>query len=230
MREARPRFRLWTVSALVAALAAAAAGHAAEVITDDFEETAVGAAPKKAVLRTEADKGPIVVTDETAAQGKRSLKLVDHAGLKLSWHPHFFYKTNIDGGTVRCSFAFRRSAGSDFLHEWRLYGEGGGYVAGPSLRVLPNGALIANGRRVDVIPADRWTRLEIEYSLASEGKHLYTLTVAPEGKQGKNNIVPVEGDALSGLDWIGFISPGKEGVTYIDDLKLETSTGGFATK
>ncbi len=99
-------------------------------LSENFEVLPVGFDGIDAVLNTEKRK-LIFVTDETAASGKRSLKIVDAADLDKSYTPHFYYAPHHSSGTTRCTFALRVEEGAEFYHEWR--DKNAPYFVGPSL-------------------------------------------------------------------------------------------------
>ena len=88
-------------------------------IKDDFEKTAVGQPPQGAEVHVENKGDSIAVTDETAASGKHSLKIVDAPGLQNACNPHLVYSPNHGTGTTRCSFDLRIDPGVSINHEWR---------------------------------------------------------------------------------------------------------------
>ncbi|MGD8500746.1 MAG: right-handed parallel beta-helix repeat-containing protein, partial [Phycisphaerales bacterium] len=73
-------------------------------IRDNFENTTVGSRPATAECNVENKGDSITVTDETAADGRHSLKIVDAPGLQHTYNPHYVYKPNHGTGITRCSF------------------------------------------------------------------------------------------------------------------------------
>jgi hypothetical protein len=60
-------------------------------INEGFETAPVGRKPGGAESHVENKGDAIVVTDETAAAGERSLKIVDAPGLRNAFNPHYVY-------------------------------------------------------------------------------------------------------------------------------------------
>ncbi|MBC8373882.1 MAG: hypothetical protein H8E53_09840 [Planctomycetes bacterium] len=58
-------------------------------INEGFETAPVGQKPGGAECHVENKGDAIVVTDETAAAGERSLKIVDAPGLRNAFNPHY---------------------------------------------------------------------------------------------------------------------------------------------
>jgi len=103
-------------------------------IRDDFEHTSVGSKPAGAQALTEGKGDAIAVTNETAAAGRRSLKILDAPGLQHAFNPHLVYSPNHSSGRTRCSFDIRIDEGVKLDHEWRDW-RASPYRVGPSFRV-----------------------------------------------------------------------------------------------
>ena len=83
-----------------------------QTIDDGFEQTPVGQRPALAVADAPQAGASVQVTDETAATGKRCLKLTDAPDLKYTWQPHMYYQTRHRKGTAHLTFAVRLDQGS----------------------------------------------------------------------------------------------------------------------
>ena len=87
-------------------------------IRDNYERRKPGEAPG-GELHVEGKGDSIIVTDETAATGKQSLKMVDAEGLKSAWNPHYVVRgMNYVEGRVYNSFDLRADA--DTLSQLRV--------------------------------------------------------------------------------------------------------------
>ena len=84
-------------------------------VDDGFEDTPVGAHPAHATVSGEEHGASIVVSDERAAAGKRSLKITDSKTLLPAWQPHFYYEPHITEGVVRQSFDIWLQPDAEFL-------------------------------------------------------------------------------------------------------------------
>ena len=88
-------------------------------INETFETSPVGQRPGGAECHVENRGDAIVVTDETAATGKRSLKIADASGLRHQYNPHYVYQLKHSRGTTRCAFDIRIGENVRINHEWR---------------------------------------------------------------------------------------------------------------
>jgi hypothetical protein len=190
-------------------------------IDDDFETTPVGAKPARAGQVNVENKGDsITVTDETAASGKRSLKIVDAPGLDHDYDPHFAYLPSHTGGTSRCAFHLRLEEGVRMYHEWRSW-DVQPYRVGPSLWVQ-GGKLVVGGRELLSLPVGAWVHLEITAKVGKDADGSWTLVVALPGQ------APLRFEGLRtgspefrNLTWAGWSSMATDRrVFYLDHIQL----------
>lgn len=190
---------------------------------EDFESTPVGASPQNAQVYVENKGDSIAVTEETAASGRRSLKIVDAPGLQYEFNPHFFYVTNHTERVTRFCFSMRIEPGVVMFHEWRDSADP--YRVGPSLWVA-EGKLRVSDRELVVLPVGEWVRFEVVAGLGGRSTGTWDLTVtlpgeAPKSFKGLGN---VSADWRT-LTWLGFSSTATEStVFYLDDLRLTNET------
>ena len=77
------------------------------------DRDAVGQPPSGPEIHVENKGDSIVVTDETAASGKRSLKITDAPGLERRYNPHCVYRgMQYEDGSVRNAFDIRVELGA----------------------------------------------------------------------------------------------------------------------
>ena len=193
-------------------------------VADDFEDSAIGGRPSSllAVVSEEgADPaGTVRISDETAATGKRSLKIADAAGRKSAAAPTFSYKLRLTYGVVTSSFALRIEPGAVITHEWR---DGETPVnRGPSLRIAADGTLTANGRVLDKLPLQRWMNFTLSCALGSAATGTYDLTLRLPGSAPPRHYTGLNCDkGFRSLRWWGFLSEADApGAFYLDDLSL----------
>ena len=190
-------------------------------IDDDFETTPPGSPPAHAVVVVENRGDAIVVTDEGAAAGKRSLKITDAAGLEHAFNPHLFYRPHFRDGRAVLRFAARVERGAVLAHEWRDARRP--YRVGPQMRVDGQGNLYASGRKLLRVPPGTWFRVQIECGLGKTADGTYDMTVhlpgAPSQRFHKlRSVTP----AFDQLEWLGFISLANgSSVIYLDELNLQ---------
>lgn len=186
-------------------------------VIDDFEVTPVGQKPDASVSE-ENETATVRVTDETSAGGKRSLKFVDAPGQKHSFNPHIWYSPGFKSGRVVASFDLRVEPGAVMYHEWRDHASP--YRAGPSLRVLGDGSLVAAGRTLTTLPHGQWVHFKIEYELG--GAATYTLRVLVRGQQEQRFNDLTAASSLQSLQWFGFVTDANEHtVFYLDNVQVK---------
>ncbi len=191
-------------------------------LADDFEDYASGETPGDPLsVHVESVPGTsVVVTEETAANGKYSIKVTDAPGQKQRFNPHLYYHPSFSKGTIVGTFALRVEPGAYLYHEWRTGGSP--YNAGPALTIDETGALLANGKKLTDLPTGRWIRFEITCVL---GSGTYDLTVRWPGRTPPMTYKGLpcrNGTAFNSLNWWGFVSDKDgSGVFYLDDLSLK---------
>ena len=186
--------------------------------TNDFEEVPVGYKVSGAQVHVEKKGDSIAVTEETAASGKRSLKITDAPGLSQRFNPHFYFEPHYTDGVARCAFDLRVEPGVEFYHEWRD-GESP-YHAGPSLWIS-GGKLSASGKPLLTVPVSQWVRLEIIAGLGGQSTGTYTLTVTLPGQPPQQFPGLPCHPKWKRLDWVGFVSNADaKTVYYLDNLSL----------
>jgi hypothetical protein len=189
-------------------------------LSEDFESAKPGSSVRRAVVSIEGKGDAIAVTEETAAAGKRSLKLTDAAGLAKSFYPYFHFRPKHDRGRTRLSFDVRLEAGAVLQHEWRDAAQP--YRRGPSL-LFQDGQLHANGQELLKVPTGQWFQVAIEAELGAVAKGRFDLTVTLPGAAPRRFTDLATGDpGWQTLDWLGFTSNATRPTTiYLDNLRLE---------
>jgi len=189
-------------------------------VADDFEGTAAGARPDEAEVHVEGKGDVIVVTDETAAAGKHSLKVADAEGLQQTFNPHCVYPVNYREGSVGSEFDLRVGEGVNLGYEWRDWSVNP-YRTGPSFWIQ-DGKLKVRSAAVMDVPVDTWIHFAVSAGLGdkSSGKWRLAVTLpsaAPRVFEGLDN-------AAAGFDkltWVGFTSNATtKTVFYVDNLKI----------
>jgi len=201
-----------------------------EPILDDFEDVAVGGKSALAVTQEDPAAGRARVTEETAASGKRSLKVEDAPGQKAFFNPHLFYRPGIRTGRARLTVDLRWEPGAQFTCEWRDYKvDQGEFANGPAFQVTPDGALTAGGQTVLRLPPSQWVHVDMATRLGAQADGTFSLVVRlPDGK----TIERVDlryASAFKGFDWLGFVSTKEDtGVFYLDHVAVEPDHEGGA--
>ena len=184
-----------------------------------FEYDTPGRPPRGFDISAGGKQGLVVVTEETAARGKRSLKVTDARDLGKDWLPLIVFPTHFAKGTVRSTFDLRVEKASIVVYEWRDNTSGG---TGPSLRIqdlrlhLPTGATIE-------LPENEWVEFEVECALGSQTTGRWTLGVRIPGQAPRTfTDLPFRSATFTTLTWAGFISAGRNNASYyLDNFTLD---------
>ncbi|MGD9497776.1 MAG: right-handed parallel beta-helix repeat-containing protein [Armatimonadota bacterium] len=185
----------------------------------DQAEPLAGVTIPRAAVYAEGRPDLLVITDETAAEGRWSLRLSDRADLQEAFNPHFHYSPGFSGGRARCAFGLRIDGRAHFYHEWRDAATSA--RVGPSLTVLGS-ALQVDGGELLTLPVGEWVRLEIEASLGERaGRWSLTVTL-PGGEVRRFPGLPCRSPDWREARWVGFVSQAQhETVLHIDEIELE---------
>jgi len=194
-------------------------------VKDDFELTPVGGAPADAQANVENKGDVIVVTDETAATGKHSLKIQDAPGLQFVFNPHLVYTPGHTSGASRCSFDMRLGPGVVMYHEWRSW-DVQPYRVGPTFWIR-DGKLQIGGQNVLDLPVDQWFHVEVVAKVGADMDGMWDLTIALPGQEPKRFPGLAVGDpTFRNLTWVGWSSMATEAtVFYLDNVEIGSTAG-----
>ena len=192
-----------------------------------FEAFKTGTTGKKklGVFAVYGERGA-TVTDETAASGKRSLRLADSPTHALLLHPRLEARLGAYEGSVRIRWRFRTDRKAHPQFECRDYRQEGEpqFAVGPTVSFAA-GRVVAGGRKVADVPVDAWVGVEVLLHVSGPKAGTWSCTVTPPD----GNPVTAEGLKVTPrfrtLDWIGFMSNGKEGTWHLDDFSVEPVPG-----
>lgn len=185
----------------------------------DFEKEPVGQPCPEAQNYMEGKGDSIQVVEDMAAEGRRSLRIVDTPGLQFAFNPHLVFLPGHTSGTTVASFAMRVEANTLMSCEWRDWPEGAPYRVGPTFSVR-GGTLQVAGREYS-LPVGEWVRYEMEAPLgAAAGKWLLTVR-----RPGAEPLVladlPCGSPDFRHFTWFGFISMATESTQFhLDNLRL----------
>jgi hypothetical protein len=186
----------------------------------DFEDLPVGYQPDVFRLSTSGG-GTFLVTDEAAYRGTKSARCSDKKGLAKSFYPVMQLTTRgLSNGPVTLSFAAMLPAESPapFCVEFR--GAGGTAETGPTLRLLADGRISADGKELLTVPPGTWFHIDIAFELGEDQPDSYQLTIRHAGRTTRHTL-PFRHDSFQDFRWLGFYgSEDVDGVFYLDDLKL----------
>ena len=190
------------------------------LFSDGFETAKQNAepdAPWKAECKGDAR---IVVTTETASEGKQALKFIEMEG--SSFFP-FLHRSiaPMRSGTGLWSFDLKIPRGVECVIEARYEGKG----PGPSLHVTADGVLYASGRVLTTLAADVWQHVVVVFNLDADTP-LYALTVSAPGTAPQTfENLPFATPWFFLCDSFYFIGSGeKPGSFFIDNVAFERLT------
>jgi len=185
----------------------------------NFELDQPGQPPRGPELHVDQKGDSILVTDETAASGRHSLKITDAPGLSHIWRPHLCERVRFQHGRVRNQFALRLQPGDDITFEWRDW-SAAKYHTGPQL-FIRGGKLLVEGRALLDLPPDKWLHFELTATLAQPPPQQWSLRVRVPGqppREFKN--LPFASPQFKQLTWLGFTSNADATtVFYLDDFE-----------
>ncbi len=189
-------------------------------LDDGFETTPLKGAPGYASCYTEKKGDSIEVTDEAAAAGKRSLRIVDVPGLSREFAPMFHYAPGHVAGVSRCGFDVRVEPAAYAYVQWR--DDANPYRVGPSLTIR-QGKLLVGDKPLADVPAEQWVRIEMTAGLGDASTGTWDLTVTPPGGPPQRFTGLANGSReFKSLMWLGFVSNGTDRATwYVDNIVLE---------
>jgi hypothetical protein len=190
-------------------------------IHDDFENQPLGTSPSGARVHVEHRGDAIVVTDEAAAGGKRSVKFLDAPGLKQAFNPHLTYENlGYERGPVCNTFDLRIEKDSLIGIEWRDYSDGD-YRTGPQLAIR-NATLRLGKTTAMPLPVQAWIHFEILGNLSTVAKDGWTLRVSCPGQTAREfSHLPTVSPEFHKLSWIGIMSNATSKTAfYLDNFTL----------
>jgi hypothetical protein len=173
-----------------------------------------------------ANKGDsILVTEETAAAGRRSVKITDAPDLQHTWMPLLVCQTRYAKGAVSNAFDLRVEKASMVDVEWRDYSEGG-YKTGPHLAIREARLRLVGGTAME-FPENQWVRFEIESGVGPDSAGTWSLTVTVPGQSPRVfKDLAFANPGFKTLTWAGFISSADAATSfYLDDFTLQARPG-----
>ncbi len=187
----------------------------------DFEKVSVGAACPEAQNNVEGKGDSIAVTEETAFQGKRSLKITDAPGLQNAFNPHLVFSPNHSSGSTVIRFAMRVEEGVNMYQEWRDW-RAEPYKVGPSFWIR-DGNLTVGNRALAHIPSGVWIVYTVTAGIGPQQNGNWDLSIQFPGSPAVrfSNLLLGSPDFHT-LTWIGFSSMATDHTSfYLDDITLD---------
>jgi hypothetical protein len=193
-----------------------------KTIRDTFERERPGQPSKEPEVHVEKKGDSIVVTEEAAASGKRSLKITDAPGLAQTYNPHLAYRADYGEGEVHNSFDLRIEAASEIGFEWRDWSTSA-YKTGAQFSIRA-GQLRLPGTAVLELPFDQWVHFDLSGTLGSKRTGHWTLTVTAPGQPPRQfKDLPLTSPDFKRLTWAGLSSNATRATAfYLDNFVLES--------
>ncbi len=162
----------------------------------------------------------IVVTDETAAGGKRCLKIVGAPGLAKSYNPHpTFENLGYPSGTVHNSFDLKIAKDSRFHFEWRDYSVAD-YATGADFAVRDGQLTVGKATKV-ALPAEQWIHFDIMGTLNGPKAGWTLRVIVPDRSPYEFRNLRWTNPRFRQLGWIGFTNNAPYKTTfYLDNVEL----------
>ncbi|MBE0540045.1 MAG: right-handed parallel beta-helix repeat-containing protein, partial [Verrucomicrobia bacterium] len=189
-----------------------------------FERDEPGRPPRGFNISLGRKGDSILVTEETAAAGKRSVKITDAPDLPQTWLPLLVYSTEYAKGVVSNSFDLRVEKASVIAYEWR-----GGGGTGPRFNIREARLRLIGGTTME-LPENQWVRFEIASGVGPDSTGTWSLTVTVPGQPPRvfKNLANAN-PAFKTLTWAGFISDANAVTSYyLDNFTLNARPAGTA--
>ena len=134
-----------------------------------------------------------------------------------------YYEPNFTSGTATLSFDLRLGSGSTVAVEWRDAAIP--YRVGPSFAIDGTGQVAAAGRRLLLVPTERWCHFKVVCKLGNDADGTWTLMVRAADQPWRVvEKLPCD-PSYKALRWLGFISTATvKTVSYLDDIMLSSKT------
>ncbi len=168
------------------------------------------------------------VTDETAAEGRHSLKFVDGPNAPQSFCPDMeirfrpFGAPEASEGRLRCALRLGKDA------QVHIEGRESLPKLGPSISIGRDGKVWAQEKPLCDIPLDTWFGLEINFRLSGNQTYDLKLTL-PDGVRTFESL-PYTKPEFSKCDWFVIFGGGtKPSEFYLDDLRIQAVTASGVT-
>ena len=189
-------------------------------VSDDFERDPLGQPPRGAVVGVENKGDSIVVTAETAANGRHSVKVTDAPGLENVFNPHLYWKVSYPAASIENSFDLRVEKASKIDFEWRDW-SGVDYKTAVHIAIRDCKLKLDNGSTLD-LPENKWVHFEITGAAGEANAGKWSLVVTPPGRAPREfRDLPYSKEGFRKLTWVGFASNATVKTSFfLDDFKL----------
>jgi|GEM_PF-227219 len=227
-RHAVPRALVAAVAFGAAGLALRAEDEVRSPIHETFERYETGFVPGQVsdIAKLRAKGATMEVSQDTAASGAKSLKVVSAPGLEQPWWPHLYYtlrgKRALARGEVVLSLDVCNSATApaEFSLETRDW-SADTFVAGPALSFRSGGQVDLPGApAVATLPLGQWAHVEVEFPMSEATGRKARVRVGLPDRSTQEREIGLD-DRFRALTWLGLVNASKgRAVYYVDNLQL----------
>jgi hypothetical protein len=193
-----------------------------------FERDEPGRPPRGFDISLGGAGASVLVTDQTAASGRRSVKITDAPDLRAIWMPLLVYPTHFKQGVLSNTFDLRIEKASMIDYQWRDYSEGG-YNTGPRFAIRDASLRLDGGTTME-LPENQWVRFEIEAGVGPDSTGTWSLTVTVPGQSPRVfKDLAYANPRFKTLTWAGFMSNANAVTSYyLDNFTLDVRPTGTA--
>jgi hypothetical protein len=191
-------------------------------LNEDFERRAVGHAWPEFEQQAASKETDAVVSEETAAGGRRSLCFRDGPG-GAGYQPHLYRDISFTSGVVRAGIDVRIEPGATM--EFEIREEVGRYHEGPHVLIRGDGTLHAAGKDLLKVPVNEWVRIDMSAGVGPQRTGTWRLEVRLPGAAAPQvfDALPLR-DTFRTARWIGLASHGHDRVRFfVDNVAVNTT-------
>jgi len=166
----------------------------------------------------------MTVTDETAAQGKHSLKFTDGPDAPQSFYPDMEIRFGAPEAAMgRLICVLRIGKGAQAAIELRSTAP----KLGPYVNLGREGKLWNKDKALCEIPYDKWLHLELTFRLVGENR-TFDVTLTPEGEAARSfTDLAYKDPDFQVCDWAVVFDGGTERASfYLDAMRIEFVSAG----
>jgi len=197
-------------------------------IREDFEIDVVGRPPRHGDVMA-GPEAAIVVTEEQAAGGEHSLKVLDAPGLRQLWLPRIYYPLEHREGRVRfsCDLLLDAERPPRLYIDPRQYSDTGEaeYFNGPMLVIAPDGTISSRQGQLARVPRGTWFTIQLDFVLGDDAPDSTAMVLTVRGEEPVELEVPHARPEFQHLERIVFASlTDSKSVFYLDNIAIEPIT------
>ncbi len=191
-------------------------------LSEDFEHQAVGQRWPEFEQQAASKEFDAIVTEETAAGGRRSLCFRDGPGGE-AYLPHLYRSLSFTSGVLRAAADVRVEPGATM--EFEVREDVGRYHEGPYVQIRGDGTLHAAGKDLLKVPLNEWAGVVMSVGIGPQRTGTWRLEVRLPGAAAPQVFdgLPLR-DTFRTVHWIGLASHGHDRVRFfVDNVTVSTA-------